>query len=464
MTRERTDTRQMDEFTESLCRILKEHPDLPHFRYFVNGILQWYRSIRSGQLDSRVVILGTGIPEELVMAAGEMPFRILGGSHESCLWSDDLVPRDTDPVSRSVLGFLECLEGARENVATKSGFLTENAAAKRSLFRRNAAPWREDLLYIIPVGCDSMRKIAYQLIGEGKHVLAVDIPPVRQDARSQDKWIRQMIRMTETAADQVGGRLSAASMKVAIRTASRARIALHEFSLMAPEYDMILSPAARVLVKNSYYYTRDLAEWTEALRALMQEMKRLSGWKGAGLRTTPAGLQTAGQPGIRTSDRPKVLLLGSPVYFPNDKIPRLLSDAGLRIWREADASEQIQHIIPKAGRLGGNLRKIAETVAMAWYRADASPAYLTNDVMRRKIASLCRTGQIEGVVFHVLKGQIEQDFELAYYEELLEQTGIPVFRLETDYQYQDVEQLRIRMEAFTEMLTQNRCRAAKEAV
>ena len=46
----------------------------------------------------------------------------------------------------------------------------------------------------------------------------------------------------------------------------------------------------------------------------------------------------------------------------------------------------------------------------------------------------------------------------------MEKLHIPVFRLETDYQYQDVEQLRIRMEAFTEMLEQNRCRSAKEAV
>ena len=87
--------------------------------------------------------------------------------------------------------------------------------------------------------------------------------------------------------------------------------------------------------------------------------------------------------------------------------------------------------------------------------------------MRRSIRELHNpwTGQpMEGVVFHVLKGQIGQDFELAYYEELFEQTGIPVFRLETDYQYQDVEQLRIRIEAFTEMLNQKRYQSGKEAV
>ena len=58
---------------------------------------------------------------------------------------------------------------------------------------------------------------------------------------------------------------------------------------------------------------------------------------------------------------------------------------------------------------------------------------------------------VEGVVFHILKGQIEYDFELSRLEPLFDRMDIPVFRLETDYQYQDVEQLRIRLEAFAEI-------------
>ena len=41
---------------------------------------------------------------------------------------------------------------------------------------------------------------------------------------------------------------------------------------------------------------------------------------------------------------------------------------------------------------------------------------------------------------------------------------IPVFRLETDYQDHDIEQLRIRLEAFREMLSQARCSFGSEAV
>ena len=47
-------------------------------------------------------------------------------------------------------------------------------------------------------------------------------------------------------------------------------------------------------------------------------------------------------------------------------------------------------------------------------------------------------------------------FELPRIEKAAEELDIPVFRLETDYQYQDMEQLRIRMEAFGEMLTQRK--------
>ena len=63
----------------------------------------------------------------------------------------------------------------------------------------------------------------------------------------------------------------------------------------------------------------------------------------------------------------------------------------------------------------------------------------------------------------VLKGQIEYDFELERYEKLFAGYGIPVFRLETDYSYQDIEQLRIRLEAFSEMLAQNRYKGVKQA-
>lgn len=53
----------------------------------------------------------------------------------------------------------------------------------------------------------------------------------------------------------------------------------------------------------------------------------------------------------------------------------------------------------------------------------------------------------------MLKGQIDYDFEFKRYEDYFVERGIPIYRLETDYNYQDIEQIRIRIEAFLEMLS-----------
>lgn len=403
-----------EEYEECLRAILKEHIQIESIRYFVNEALQWYRKITSGSFENRVILLGTGIPEELLMAAGTVPLRISGGSRESGQWSDDLVPRDTDPVSRSVTGYVSRLQQFRSP---------------------------GELLFIIPASNDSMRKLSYQLKRSGEKVCVIDMPPDKTDPMSARKWKKEMIRMMEETADHVHGKVTSSSLYKAVRMTGRARICLHEFTIMAPEYEEVLSPAARILIQNSYSYTEDFHTWAGKLKELMREIRVFSKERRS-----------------LKKRNPRILLTGSPVYFPNIKLPELMQEAGLTIWRQADAGENIQYLIPKIGRDRRNLRKMIETVSNVWYRSDASPAYLKNEVLRRKIHSLSASGQIDGVVFHILKGQIEQDFELSYAESVLEQYRIPVFRLETDYQYQDVEQLRIRLEAFAEMLNENRQR------
>ena len=91
-----------------------------------------------------------------------------------------------------------------------------------------------------------------------------------------------------------------------------------------------------------------------------------------------------------------------------------------------------------------------------FYSRDVSPAYVSNGSLYKLTVKMVSEQKIEGIVYHVLKGQIEYDFELGRLEDAFEKMDIPVFRLETDYNYQDVEQLRIRLEAFSEVLQQKK--------
>ena len=143
--------------------------------------------------------------------------------------------------------------------------------------------------------------------------------------------------------------------------------------------------------------------------------------------------------------------MGSPIYFPNYKIPFLLQDVGLHVATHLDYTT----------RRAVTALAIEETaditlsgLGQRFYQADCSGSYAKNGTLQAAASELLDSRDVDGVVYCVLKGQIEYDFELERLEGFCGERNIPVFRLETDYNQQDVEQLRIRMEAFSEMLRQ----------
>ena len=56
-----------------------------------------------------------------------------------------------------------------------------------------------------------------------------------------------------------------------------------------------------------------------------------------------------------------------------------------------------------------------------------------------------------GLFLHFITGD-DNDYEYPVLEEELEKEGIPIIRVESDYNEEDVEQLRIRIGAFIELL------------
>jgi benzoyl-CoA reductase/2-hydroxyglutaryl-CoA dehydratase subunit BcrC/BadD/HgdB len=153
--------------------------------------------------------------------------------------------------------------------------------------------------------------------------------------------------------------------------------------------------------------------------------------------------------------------MGSPVYFPNYKVPFLIEAAGLHISAHMDCTTLELWRSPLAKGAG---EPLTAKLAGRFYKNDCSGAYAKNDTLLLKVSQFMKKNSIDGVVYQVLKGQIEADFELERFEKLFEAYGLPVFRLETDYSGQDVEQLRIRLDAFMELLTQRRYRKGAKAI
>lgn len=391
------------EMKDVLQRLVKTMPAYKELQFFLKCVVNHYLTDFEKN-DSDIVVIGSNIPQELVLVSGKMPYWILGGSRVSSMWADDIVPRDTDPVSRSGLGYI------------LSGF------AKKSLI-------------LIPLVSDSTRKLAYILKSKGLKVYTCHFPPVK-DAQSLLEWRRQYQECRNAVALRLKRPLTKRVLQKSQEEILMAKRRIQDFMEVSQG---TMSGSSRMFILGSYYCADSLSEWSFQLECLTARLRKEQKQKN--------------------NEKSKVLLLGSPVYFPNYKVPFLIEEVGLELFLQADyTSLSMQDCI-------GLESMQKEFAADVFYRNDTSSAYVKNDSLYERIAKLLTEKEIDGVVYHVLKGQIEYDFELERFEELFERLDIPVFRLETDYNYQDIEQLRIRLEAFSEILNQRRYRKyGKETV
>lgn len=378
-------------------------------KWFLNCLYRGFSQKLLSREKPEIILLGEDIPWELTKAAGARTRVVLGGSLETTHWSDAMLPRDADPISRSACGWL----------MNPHFNLAENA------------------LVLTALTSDSRRKLTGLMRDNGIHVLAVDLPPMWDRLAWQEAWVDGMARVVRAIEDHTDITVTRHALADAIMQRERVRIGVAAFKRASLAAKDALSPAMWQLILESFWFTPNTDEWLMRLNRLTAVLREYA--------------QRHAKP---AEDRPRVLIAGSPVIFPNEKLPLLLESAGLEFVDTVDSiSVQLEMPAPKLPRFGGVTGLLLQMAECRLLR-DASGAWTVNhgllDGLKRKLD----VQRVDGVVYHVLKGQIELDFELPRVEALCERYGVPVFRLETDYQQQDVEQLRIRMEAFAEMLRQ----------
>lgn len=398
---------------QSLC---KGQVRIPEAEWFLQELYARFSLNNIPEQKPELIVLGEDFPWELAWSFGVRPYFILGGSLETTRWSDALLPRDADPVSRSACGYL----------LNPHFSLAENA------------------LIVTTLCSDNRRKQVGLLREQGLSVAAADVPPLGTSDTAHELWAEEMTALCEEIQRRTGYRFSRAALRWAMDLRGRIREGISAFLRTAEEHPALSAPLCH-LITESIWYTDDPEEWLWRLKQLIGALEQ----RVSGVYCPP-------------DRRPNILLVGSPVHFPNEKLPLLLDSAGLRLLDSV--SPAAFHLKPaaQAGRFD-SAERLFRRMAEAYGAQDFAGSQTVNRGLAAAVEEQLKTRRVDGILFHVLKGQIEFDFELPNIEELAETHGVPVFRLETDYQPQDVEQLRIRAEAFAEMLRQNLMEGAHTA-
>ena len=157
----------------------------------------------------------------------------------------------------------------------------------------------------------------------------------------------------------------------------------------------------------------------------------------------------------RKNKKPRVFIAGSPISFPNYKVSFLLEELGAQIvGDESCLSGRLLYdpVMPKDESEESMIRALAAR----YISACTCPVFDNVEDRRTALFEKVKLSKAEGIIYHVLRGCTPYDFELPMIEKVAKECDIPVLRIETDFSSEDIEQVKIRFEAFVEMIEKRR--------
>ncbi len=348
------------------------------------------------------------IPDEIIYALGYTPLRMCAGHQIPTLIGEEMIPRDACPLVKAAAGF----------------------QAMQILPMYNQVE-----LAIMPMTCEAKRKSVEVL---SKHIPIIPMPVAMSKSNSAfEDTVSTLIGLIKTLEIQTGQKLSSKALKKACKdiNAAQKQAYLLQEKLYAQHPQVRGSEVMYAL--NSFIYTNPV-DWELATRGFLAEIEKREA-----------------DPKIPKRQKPRVFIAGSPISFPNFKVPLMIEELGAQIvGDESCLSGRL--LYDPVVNMDFSKTSIIRALAARYIAACTCPVF---DNLEDRLASLQtrmdRSGA-EGIIYHVLRGCVPYDFELAAVEKWADAQNIPLLRVETDFSTEDVEQIKIRFEAFVEMIGQRR--------
>jgi len=147
---------------------------------------------------------------------------------------------------------------------------------------------------------------------------------------------------------------------------------------------------------------------------------------------------------------PRLMLSGCPMAVPNWKLPYAVESSGAVIVGEESCigTRNTRDLVDESGE---TLEDMLAAIARRYMRIDCA-CFTPNTERLEHIVALAKEIKADGVIHYGLSFCQPYAIEAFKVEKTLQDAGIPMLSIETDYSMEDVEQLKTRVEAFVEML------------
>lgn len=341
-------------------------------------------------------------PTELVVAAGAIPLPLCGTRNEPIAAAEKILPRNLCPLIKSSFGF---------------------AATDTCPFFHFS-----DLL-IGETTCDGKKKM-YELIKEYRPIHLLQLPQNQDGETALPYWYDQIVKLKERLEAEFNVQITDERLLEAIRVMNRERVALKELMDCAKQKPSPVSGMEMLTIKFRLGFFADKEEGLSVIREATWEIR-----ERADRGESPF-----------TETTPRILVTGTPAGLGSEKVIRLIEECGANVVCMENCSGYKKFFTIREN--GDPLRAIAEQ-----YLKVPCSCMSPNEGRIELLDHLIKEFQVDGVVDLTWQACHTYNIESYVIKQFIEEKhALPFLQIETDYSESDTERLRIRIEAFLEMM------------
>lgn len=338
-------------------------------------------------------------PLEVALAAGAVPVSLCGTKNDSIPAAESMLPRSLCPLIKSSFGF--ALQDSCPYLAASD-------------------------IVIADTTCDGKKKM-FELLAERKSMFILQLPQI-QDEPALQYWKDQYARLIRELEKRFHVSIGKTELHAAIVKANRFRRALKSVLDLAKRKP---SPLSGMQLMEIAHRASFVPDWDKATE-LLEDMAREVGASGESPFAASA---------------PRVLLTGVPVGLGSHKVVKLLEDCGASVVCLDNCScyKKVRLMIDE------NADPL-EALASRYLEMPCS-VMSPNPNRYAALEELTREFQVDAVVDLTWQGCQTYDVESWSVKRFVrEKLHLPFLQIVTDYSPADTEQLKVRAEAFLEML------------
>jgi len=340
-------------------------------------------------------------PAELIVAAGAIPVSLCGTSQNPIPAAEKVLPRALCPLIKSSYGFA----------------ITDTCPYFHFA----------DLL-LAETTCDGKKKM-YELLGELKPLHLMQLPQV-QDAAALDYWLVELRRLIVRLEAQFDVEITQEKLSEAVVLLNQERRSLQALQDVCKRRPSPISGMDLLTVLHNRGFSVDKREAVELLDRLTGELVELS----------DRGVSPF------SASAPRILLTGVPIGLGSDKVVRIIEECGASVvcFESCGGYKKVDPVEVSADPL----RAIAEK-----YLRIPCSCMSPNSGRLDLVSRLVQEFQADGVIDLTWQGCHTYNIEsFSLKRHLQAGAKVPFMQIETDYSESDSEQLKVRIEAFLEML------------